>query len=122
MRGERKSFIVQRNVKTAIETTAGLIHGISTRNRVFKVPQPSIRAASSNSLGTLFRTWIRMNTNIPSQAQREGRVSGIYVSRRPRLLQKRYIGMIVTIDGMSIPHIRSAKKNFFIGKSNRAKP
>ena len=63
-----------------------------------------------------------MKMNIPSQANSEGRVRGIYVSRSPTLLQSRYIGSTVTMDGMSIPPIRKAKKSRFSGKSNLAKP
>ena len=77
MSGVRKSFIVHKKVNTAIETIAGLIHGTSMWIRVRRVPQPSILAASSSSLGTLLKNWIRMNTNIPSHAKSDGRVSGM---------------------------------------------
>ena len=90
--------------------------------RVFSEPQPSILAASSNSFGTATKNRIKINTNIPSAANSAGRVKGIYVSRSFSLLHIRNIGIIVTIDGMSILVSRRALNSFLRGKSNLEKP
>lgn len=56
----KKSFHVQINWKIAADITAGLLSGIRIDIRIRKLEQPSIRAASSSSLGIPRKNWINI--------------------------------------------------------------
>ncbi len=81
---------------------AGLAIGRTTRSRVRRSPQPSIRAASMYSLGMVSRNW-RSRKMENASPKAIGMMSGQSEPLRPICLaQNRYIGMTVTCGGSII--------------------
>ena len=83
-------------VKIAQVASAGPISGISTRKKIRKWPQPSIRAASSSSRGMPRMNWTIKKMKKASTAKNLGRISGTNVFTQPRLLNRMYCGTRTT--------------------------
>src|SRR3954447_4122012 len=96
MSGVKKSLQVQMKVKMAAVARAGPISGMITREKIRQCPQPSIRAASSNSRGMPRMNCTMRNTKKASVAKNLGRISGTNVFTQPRLLNKMYCGTNTT--------------------------
>src|SRR5215207_6991910 len=87
------------NVKIAVVAIAGPISGSMTLLKIFQWPQPSMRAASSSSLGMP-----RMNCTIKkmknaSTARNLGKISGTNVFTHPNALKMMYCGTTTTWKG-----------------------
>lgn len=62
--GQSRSFQVVTKLKIATAATAGRASGMMTRAYTRKKPAPSMRAASSRSLGSPSKNCLKMNTAI----------------------------------------------------------
>ena len=96
--GQRKSFQFHRNAITASVASAGPESGNTMRTSVPSREQPSIRAASSSSIGSV-RKNCRMR-KIPNGVTRLGRISAPSESTSPRWRMIRKIGIITTWNGI----------------------
>ena len=71
--GHRKSFQVHRNWITASVASAGIDSGSTIVNRIFRREAPSIRAASSSSIGSVRKNCVSMK--MPNTFARFGTIS-----------------------------------------------
>ena len=85
------------------------------------LPQPSIRADSSISLGRLRMNCTRRNTKKASVAKSLGRIKGRNVSIQPKERKMMYRGMVVTCPGSIMVRIIRANQKFRPLKRSRAK-
>ena len=91
------------------------------RKKVRSSPEPSIRAASSSSVGiaSAAKTHIRYR---PNGEIRDGMITAHGVSVRPNLLNIRKVGTASAIAGTATAPMTTAKTARLPGKSNLARP
>ena len=92
----KKSSHVQRNVNSAVVTSAGAASGTMIRAKIPTFPHPSIVAASSSSFGRLRMNCTSRNTKNASIARNFGTMIGRNVPTHPKELNRIYCGTIVT--------------------------
>ena len=105
MSGHRKSFHVHRNVTIASVASAGIESGRTIRKSTPSREQPSIRAASSSSTGSVRKNWRRRK--MPNGVTRFGAIRAPSESTRPRCWTIRNVGIMITWNG-TISVARSA--------------
>src|SRR5437016_11704418 len=98
MSGERKSFQVPLNTKTVHAINAGFASGMMIRQKMPKLEQPSIRAASSRSGGIDMKN-CRSKNVMNGPPKNCGTISGTNVSIQPSCRQSTNCGMSVTCGG-----------------------
>src|SRR5688500_11467820 len=86
-------------VKIAVVANAGPISDTISLLKICQWPQPSIRAASSSSLGMARMNWTIKNTKNASVARNFGRINGTNVFTHPSELKRMYCGTTTTWKG-----------------------
>src|SRR5699024_12287415 len=94
-----KSFHVQMKLKIAVVAKAGSESGIMILKKIRACPAPSIRAASSSSLGTPRKNCTIRNTKNASVARRFGTIKGRNVLIHPSSEHSTYGGTMITGSG-----------------------
>src|SRR5262245_26133823 len=84
----KKSSHVQRNVNSAVVTSAGTASGTMIRRNTPAFEHPSIIAASSSSLGRLRKNCTSRNTKNASVAKNFGTMIGRNVPTHPKVLNR----------------------------------
>ena len=100
---------------------AGVISGMMTRLKICQWPQPSMRAASSSSLGRPRMNCTIKNTKNASVASSLGSTSGMNVFTQPNWLNRMYCGTMITCIGSMIVSSMMPKKMFLNLNFSRAK-
>src|SRR5215207_9623244 len=108
------------NVKIAVVAIAGPISGSMTLLKIFQWPQPSIRAASSSSLGMPRMNWTIKNTKNASVARNLGKISGTNVFTQPSWLKTMYCGTTTTWKGSMIVNSMMANHSDLSRNCSRA--
>src|SRR6185437_730992 len=106
--GHRKSFHVHRNVTIPRVASAGSESGSTIRKSTPRRVQPSIRAASSRSTGSVRKNWRKRK--MPNGVTRFGAIRPPSESTRPRCCTIRKVGIMITWNG-TIRVARSAMKS-----------
>jgi hypothetical protein len=93
-----KSVHAHTNEKSATVATAGFDIGATSRHRIAHSLQPSSRAASINSCGSVRKNWrsIKIRNAFPKNA---GTISGRKVSTQPSVRNSKNTGSSVTCGG-----------------------
>src|SRR5919198_106552 len=109
MSGHRKSFHVHRNVTIASVASAGIERGTTIRTRTPSREQPSIRAASSSSIGRGRKNCRRRE--VPNGVTRLGTISAPRESISPRCCTIRNVGIMTTWNGtISVASIATKRR------------
>ena len=95
--GHRKSFHDHMNWMIASVASAGNESGKTILNRIPSREVPSIRAASSSSIGSVRKNW--RNMKIPNALHRLGMIRPPTLSTSPRCLTIRNVGISRTWNG-----------------------
>src|SRR5450759_4099999 len=90
------------NVKIVVVATAGTMSGRMIRKKVLKYPQPSMRAASSSSLGRPRMNCTMRNTKNASVPSNLGTIKGKNVFTQPNCWNRMYWGTRTTWYGIMI--------------------
>ena len=112
--GHRKSFHVHRSVISASVESAGSDSGSTILTSTPSRLQPSMRAASSSSIGSVRKNWRSMK--MPKALTRLGAISALMLSIRPRWRTIRKVGISTTWNG-TISVASSATKSTFEPKN-----
>ncbi len=86
--GKRKEFQTSSAAMMASAASPGFRFGRMTRKKVRNRPQPSIRAASSSSLGRLITNW-RIRKTANGFTSMAGTISARWVSTQPNWAMSR---------------------------------
>src|SRR5690606_12205706 len=110
--GHKKLFQLPNPCKIAIAANAGVINGIIIRKKIPYSVEPSIRAASINSLGNPNAYCRKKNTAIGATIA--GSITPVYVSINPQLIINWYSGSINISNGTIKINNTSTKKNSYL--------
>ena len=114
--GHRKSFHVHSSVISASVESAGPDSGSTILTSTPSRLQPSIRAASSSSIGSVRKNWRSMK--MPNAVARFGSISAVMLSITPRWRTIRKVGIRITWNG-TISVARSSKNSTFEPKNSQ---
>src|SRR5512135_1207590 len=121
MSGPKKSFQAHKKWKMLTVASAGQAWGIRTYSKIWNGLAPSIRAASSISIGTVMKNWRSRKTS-QALAKKAGTIKGKKVSYQPIFLKSTNVGISVTWAGSMMVESSNRNKMLIYFARKREKP